>query len=165
MARWRCMTPTVREMLVHLYRPAVRGQQSRHSHANCTTERECWLWSFCHWHAQLSRLHLGCDIIPFQTTTSEKKNKRKHSIIIIVSADSMMVQLTLFFFFLHFCCMYLLTTVNSIIPFSMWGRGWVIFSRCGSLVPIGVSDPVGHLFLGRNDWGSFIPRNIWPGGH
>ena len=25
---------------------------------------------------------------------------------------------------------------------------------------LGVSDPGGHLFLGKNDWGSFIPRII-----
>ena len=45
-------------------------------------------------------------------------------------------------------------------PTTVHVRGGGSFFPGVGLLFLGISDPGGHLFLGRNDWGSFIPRNI-----
>ena len=66
-------------------------------------------------------------------------------------------------------------TVVFFFPLCTFSKSFLHFCNCafegGHFFPgvglffLGVSDPGGHLFLGRNKRGSLIPRIIWPGGY
>ena len=69
------------------------------------------------------------------------------------------MHILLLFFFFH-CALSPSPFCTSVTAF----EGGHFFPGVGLLF-LGVSNPGGHLFLGRNKRGSLIPRIIWPGGY
>ena len=77
-----------------------------------------------------------------------------------IAFDFFYLQMNINFFFLFGLLLYAhLITVIPLTATVHVREGGSFFPGVG-LQFLGVSDPGGHIFLGRNDWGSFIPRNI-----